>query len=296
MEHNFIVERRADYWIGRFSAMNSPCEILLEVGDRATAERLVKSAAREAWRIEEKFSRYRDDNIIYRINHAQGKPVEVDAETANLLDFADQCYRLSEGSFDITSGVLRKLWQFKPGAAIPSQQQINELLPHIGWSKILWQRPFITLPAGMEIDLGGLGKEYAVDRCAQLLLQHLDTSLVVNFGGDLYVSGVRRSGEPWRVGIDNPRNTGKQSIGELHVEKGGLTTSGDARRFIEVNGVRYSHILDPHTGWPIANAPRSVTVVANSCMEAGMLSTFAMLQGSEARAFLEAQGVPFWLN
>jgi len=296
MEHSFTVEKRADHWIGRFSAMNSPCEILLEVDSRSAAERLVKSAAREAWRIEAKFSRYRDDNILHRINHAQGQTVEVDSETANLLDFADQCYRLSDGRFDITSSVLRKLWSFKPGAIIPSQQEIDKLLPHIGWDKVQWQRPFITLPAGMEIDLGGLGKEYAVDRCAQLLLQHLDTSLVVNFGGDLYVSGLRRNGVPWRVGIDNPRNTGKQTIGELHIEKGGLTTSGDARRFIEVDGVRYSHILNPRTGWPIAGAPRSVTVVANTCMEAGMLSTFAMLYGIEARDFLEAQGVPFWLN
>src|SRR5512143_3772223 len=110
MEHGFTVEKRADHWIGRFSAMNSPCEILLEVDNRSVAERLVKSAAREAWRIEAKFSRYRDDNILHQINHAQGQTVEVDSETANLLDFADQCYRLSDGRFDITSGVLRKLW------------------------------------------------------------------------------------------------------------------------------------------------------------------------------------------
>ncbi len=296
MERSIIVERRTDLWIGRFSAMGSPCEVLLEVDDHATAERLTKSAAHEAWRIEEKFSRYRDGNIIHRINHSHGQPIEVDAETSNLLDLADQCYRLSDGMFDITSGVLRRLWQFKPGATIPSQSDIDQLLPSIGWEKVVWQRPLLTLPEGMEIDLGGLGKEYAVDRCAQLLMQYLDTSLIVNFGGDLYVSGVRRNGEPWQVGIDNPRNTGKQAIGELHIEKGGLTTSGDARRFIEVDGVRYSHILNPRTGWPIANAPRSVTVVASTCLEAGMLSTFAMLHGSEAHAFLEAQGVPFWLN
>jgi len=290
------VEKRTDHWIGRFSAMGSPCEILLEVDGRSAAERLTRSAAQEAWRIEKKFSRYRDDNIIHRINHSRGQPIEVDAETANLLDLADQCYRLSEGLFDITSGVLRKLWQFKPGAMLPSQSEIDRLLPCIGWEKAKWQRPLLILAEGMEVDLGGLGKEYAVDRVALLLQQHLETSLIVNFGGDLYVSGLRRSGEPWRVGIDNPRNTDKEAIGELQIEKGGLTTSGDARRFIEANGIRYGHILNPRTGWPIANAPRSVTVVANTCLEAGMLSTMALLQGNEARAFLEAQEVPFWLN
>lgn len=296
MERSVNIERRSDYWIGRFSAMASPCEILLEVDTHATAERLVKSAAREAWRIEEKFSRYRNDNIIHRINNAGGKPIEVDAETANLLDFANKCYQLSDGLFDITSGVLRKLWNFKLGATLPSQSSIDQLLPNIGWNKVAWQRPILTLVAGMEIDLGGLGKEYAVDRCALLLRQHVKSSWVVNFGGDLYIGGLRSSGERWRIGIDDPRNSGKQSIGELSIERGGLTTSGDARRFIEVDGVRYSHILNPRTGWPIAGAPRSVTVVAETCMEAGMLSTFAMLQGSEARDFLQAQGVPFWVS
>src|SRR5512143_3235192 len=125
MERSISVEKRTDHWIGRFSAMASPCEILLEVDGRSTAERLVRSATREAWRIEEKFSRYRDGNIIHLINHSRSKAIEVDAETANLLDLADQCYRLSEGKFDITSGVLRKIWQFKPGAAIPSQSEIE---------------------------------------------------------------------------------------------------------------------------------------------------------------------------
>lgn len=296
MDRSITLEQRTDHWVGRFTAMASPCELLLEVHDRTSAQRLVNSAAHEAWRIETKFSRYRNDNIIHRINHACGQPFEVDAETANLLDLASHCYRLSEGRFDITSGVLRRLWSFKPGATIPSQAEIDRLLPHIGWEKVVWRRPLLVLPAGMEIDLGGLGKEYAVDRCAQLLQQHLDGALVVNFGGDLYISGRRSNGEPWRVGIDDPHNTGKQAIGELRIEKGGVTTSGDARRFIVIDGIRYSHILNPRTGWPIANAPHSVTVLASTCLEAGMLSTFAMLQGSEARDFLEAQQVHYWLT
>lgn len=296
MERHITCEQHADHWVGGFTAMASPCEVLLEVDEHATAMRLVKSAAREAWRIETKFSRYRNDNIIHRINHSHGQPVEVDAETANLLDFANHCYHLSDGLFDITSGVLRRLWSFKPGTTIPTQTAIEQLLSLIGWEKVVWDRPMLTLPDGMEIDLGGLGKEYAVDRCAQLLQQHLERSLVVNFGGDLYISGPRRNGELWQIGIDDPCHTGQQAVGELLIEKGGLTTSGDARRFIEIDGIRYSHILNPRTGWPIANAPRSVTVVANTCLEAGMLSTFAMLHGPQARNFLEAQGTPFWLN
>src|SRR5512143_1925620 len=238
MERSITVERRTDLWIGRFSAMGSPCEILLQVDDHATAERLTGSAAHEAWRIEEKFSRYRDGNIIHRINHSHGRPIEVDAEASNLLDLADQCYRLSDGMFDITSGVLRKLWQFKPGATIPSQSAIDQLLPCIGWEHVEWQRPLLTLPEGMEIDLGGLGKEYAVDRVAQLIASRIESPFLVNFGGDLYAGGPRRRNRPWIVGVDDPSRTGAAAVYRVELKAGGLATSGDARRFVMHEGKR----------------------------------------------------------
>lgn len=283
------------YWIGRFSAMSSPCEVLLEAPSGLRAERLTRVAAHEALRIERKFSRYRDDNIIARINRAQGRTLEVDSETANLLDYADQCYRLSDGLFDITSGVLHHAWRFDGSDNLPSQHSVEALLPHIGWHKVTWDRPRITLPPGMEIDLGGLGKEYAVDRSALLLQQHADTGIVINFGGDIFVTGARCGGEPWSVAIDDPVASGKESVGQIRLSRGGLTTSGNARRFLLRDNIRYSHILNPKTGWPVSDAPRSVTVVADSCLEAGVLSTFAMLQGKDAAAFLEAQQVPYWI-
>jgi len=283
------------YWIGRFTAMASPCEVLLEAPFRQRAERLTRVAAHEALRIEHKFSRYRNDNIVARINGARGRTLEVDSETANLLDYADYCYRLSEGLFDITSGVLRRVWRFDGSDHLPSQQTVEQLLPHIGWQKVRWERPCITLPAGMEIDLGGLGKEYAVDRSTQLLQQHHDAGMVINFGGDIFVSGPRRNGEPWLVAIDDPVASGSGSVGQIRLSRGGLTTSGDARRFLLKDNIRYSHIINPMTGWPVPDAPRSVTVVANSCLEAGALSTFAMLKGKDAAAFLEAQQVPYWV-
>ncbi len=296
MSNDIEIEEGDGYWVGRFHAMASPCLILIEDASREMVHRLTLLARQEALRIEHKFSRYRDDNIVSRIHHSGGEPFEVDTETANLLDYAALCYQLSEGLFDITSGVLREVWRFREGDKLPTEEAINSLLQRIGWDKLSWQRPILTLPEGMELDLGGIGKEYAVDRTAQLLAQHSNDSLLINYGGDLFASKARRGDQPWVIGLDDPRHTGKRHLGELHLKQGGMATSGDARRFLLKNGVRYGHILNPQTGWPVKNAPRSITVHAPSCMEAGMLATIAMLQGQGAGEFLKAQGLPYWLT
>lgn len=283
--------RRQGYWEGDFTAMASPCAVLAEVDTAAEARRLLDVAQREAQRIEAWFSRYRQDNIVHRINTSAGQPVEVDDETALLLDYADRCHALSEGRFDITSGVLRRVWRFDGSDRLPEPAAIAALLPLIGWDKVLWKRPRLILPAGMEIDFGGIGKEYAVDRSALLLQAETRSSFLINYGGDLFASGARRKGRGWQVGLDDPAATGQGSVGGLEIKRGGVATSGDARRFLLRNGIRYGHILDPRTGWPVPDAPHSVTVVAATCLEAGMLSTFAMLMGKQAETFLAGQDV-----
>ena len=295
------LEFREDFWLGSFQAMASPCEILIDTTDKTVAQKLLDMAEAEARRIETRFSRYRDDNIVYKINHSQGEPVEVDEETAALLDYANQCYEISDGMFDITSGVLREVWKFDGSANIPSEKSVSDLLHRIGWHKVSWQRPCITLPAGMEIDLGGIGKEYAVDKTALLLNQH-GTSVLVNFGGDLYTNRARRNGAAWVVGVEDPAKLAKQnllrkakhSVSEFELERGGIATSGDTRRYLLKDGVRYSHILDPRTGWPVKQAPHSVTVAAATCTDAGIIATLAMLHGKHAEAFLKEQGVQYW--
>ena len=289
-----ITEIKKDYSIGRFSAMACPCEILLESSDISLISSTTELAYKEAKRIEDKFSRYREDNIIYKINTSKGSAIEVDNETALMLDFADQCYQLSEGKFDITSGVLRKIWTFDGSDNIPSDEQVKKIQPNIGWNKVTWKKPFITLPENMEIDLGGIGKEYAVDSTVKILTQHTDKSFLVNFGGDIACPKPRKNNAPWVIGVDDPNHTGEISAGKVTLYQGGLATSGDARRYLLKDGVRYSHILDPQTGYPVPRAPRSVSVIANTCLEAGMLSTFAILQGEGAVKFLEAQDVKFW--
>lgn len=296
--------RKDDYWVGGFHAMASPCELLMEVDDGIHANTLLSLVRKEAQRIETKFSRYRQDNIIHQINHSDGKPVDVDDETARLLDYAAQCYVLSNGSFDVTSGILRQVWRFDGTDHIPSKSAVEALLPHIGWDKIQWNNPVISVPAGMEIDLGGIGKEYAVDTSMQILRQHTDRSCLVNFGGDLCVTGPRANGKGWVVGVsggapmdvhDGRAYLGKEVPATFLLSRGGIATSGDAYRFLLKDGVRYSHILDPTTGWPVSGGPHSVTVAAASCTEAGIMATLAMLQGAEAEVFLQSQGVTYWI-
>lgn len=298
MTESATLQAKKDYFVGRFSAMASPCELLIETDNRSVAQQCLDIASNEAHRIEHKFSRYRDDNIIHQINTGHGKAISVDDETAALLDYADSCYQLSDGLFDITSGILRQAWQFDGRHGIPQQRQIDQLLPSIGWSKIDWHNPVIQLPAGMEIDMGGIGKEYAVDRVTSLLKNHTSVSILVNFGGDLAITHKRKNNDGWHIGVADPdhQQHEEKALHQYVLKQGAMATSGDAHRCIVDNGIRYGHILNPKTGWPETGSPRSVTVLANTCLEAGILSTLAILHGAGARQFLEEQHVPYWCN
>lgn len=291
-----IIECHEGHCAGRFTAMASPCEVLVDGEDPAVAAAALAVVVAEVRRIEQKFSRYRNDSVVARIHAANGAPVPVDAETARLLDYAETCWQLSDGRFDITSGVLRQAWTFDGSGRLPDPAQVAALLPRVGWRKV--QRDVykgshrICLPAGMEIDFGGIGKEYAVDRALLLAGNAVDRALLVNLGGDLATNGALHRQREWSIGIEAP-DGGVAKV--LHIRAGAMATSGDARRFLLKDGVRYGHILDPATGWPVPDAPRSVTVIAGSCVEAGTLSTLAMLQGRRAEHFLDEQQVQHWV-
>ena len=274
--------------------MGSPCELLCEVTSESDARVFTTIVADEAWRVEDKFSRYRTGNIVDQINTANAAEIDVNPETARLIDFATQLHTLSDGRFDITSGVLRQVWTFNGGDHIPSASAVSAVLQHVGWHRVNWTGVSITMPPGMEIDFGGVGKEYAVDRAAGLLREQSDIACLVNFGGDLAVTSAPANRESWQIGIESLQGDTVGPERVINLKTGALATSGDARRFLQKDGIRYSHIIDPTTGWPVKDAPRSVTVAADTCVQAGMLSTLAMLEGAEAEAFLEAQGFDFW--
>ena len=292
---NFILEQKSDHIIGRFSAMASPCELLMETQDPLLANHLTSLAYRETKRIEQKFSRYLSNNLMADINHSQGKPVVIDDEVFRLLEFANSCFYLSGGMFDVTSGVLRQAWKFDGSDNLPTPQAVKALMPYIGWQKVKYDQSSITLTQGMELDFGGIGKEYAVDCVAKLCSEHAPTkSIVVNFGGDIQVTRPRQNKQSWHIGIESPEDDNKNATKVLKIISGGLATSGDARRYLLNGGKRYSHILNPETGYPVKNAASSVTIAAPHCIQAGLLATMALLKGPNAEVFLEQQDVKFW--
>jgi len=275
-----------------FTAMGTQCVIKTSGAAAYETQPAVDAAIEEVRRIETKYSRYRSDSIVSRINAAAGTgdKVEVDPETADLLDFAASLHEHSGGLFDITTGVLRQVWDFRV-PRLPDPARLLRALGRIGWHKVAWQRPFVSLPvAGMELDFGGFGKEYAADRAGTLLAER-GVSGLVNLGGDLRIAGPRAGGAAWSLGIAHPRQE-REVIAGIELVRGGLATSGDYERYFDLDGQRYCHILDPHTGWPVRHW-QSISVFAPSCLAAGALSTIAMLKGPGAHAFLRAQGVGF---
>jgi len=274
--------------------MASRCEVRLYAPDAAMAQAWSDAAVAEVRRIEAKYSRYRGDSVTTAINRAAGgAAVAVDAETAGLLDFGADLHANSDGRFDLTSGVLRRAWDFK-SQRLPAQADIDALLPLIGWSQVEWADGRVRLPhAGMEIDFGGIGKEYAADRAAAVLLERGAAHGLVNLGGDVRVLGPAPDGAPWRIAIQHPRGAPGATLARMDVATGALATSGDYERYIEVDGRRYCHLLDPRTGWPVAHW-QSVSVVAPLAVAAGACATLAMLQPVEpALGFLRAEGVRF---
>lgn len=294
---NITIEKRLDGFCIVFFAMASQCEIIIETTKKSIAKRLGDALAYEVWRIEDKYSRYNVNSVCSKINQSQGQAVVIDNETYLLLNFADTCYQLSDGLFDITSGVLRRIWSFDCSANIPTTEEVNSLTAYIGWPKVHFDKKHIRLPENMEVDFGGIGKEYAVDRCILLSQAITDKPILVNLGGDLCATSPRKNNKAWQVGIDNPnvqvqKGQNQQMVVSLY--QGALATSGDAQRYLLNKGKRYSHILNAKTGWPIENAPRSITVVAPQCIQAGILATLALLQGDNAENFLTEQDIKFW--
>lgn len=276
-----------------FTAMANPCELLIDAPDDVLARHVTSIAAEEALRIERKFSRYRDDGAVHAINSSGGMAIEVDAETAQLIDFGVALWHLSDGAFDLTSGALRRVWKMGDQAQPPSEEQLRAILQHIGWHRVNWQSPSLRLPAGMELDFGGIGKEYAVDRVVDLLAPWPELPVLVNFGGDLRTAGPPPRNGAWQVGIESVQ-TANQAVKLIKLRQGALATSGDTYRALTHNGRRYGHILDARTGWPSPNTPRSVTVAADTCSQAGSYTTLAMLRGDGAEGFLESEQVKYW--
>jgi thiamine biosynthesis lipoprotein len=271
--------------------MGSDCAVHLCVETPADFEQISGAAEVEIRRIECRYSRYRHDSELARINRvaASGGSTEIDAETAWLIAYAKACFIKSDSAFDVTSGLLRKVWDFSI-PVLADQGSVDALLPFIGLDKVTLSNGYLSFArSGMELDFGGLCKEYAADRAAGVCVGLGAQYGFIDLGGDIRVIGPQPDGLPWRIGIRHPRDANTITA-EVELFNGALATSGDYERFIEVNGRRYCHILNPQTGWPTRGLS-SVTVISERCLVAGSLSTTAMLKGEDGTAWLRGLGV-----
>ncbi len=284
-----------------FAAMGSPCELQLYAPDAVRARLLGNALRAEVERLEQRYSRYRPDSELATLNAvaAAGGEAEVDEEMAALLHYADTCFHESGGLFDVTSGVLREIWNLREGV-VPSRALVESLLPRIGWQRVRWQRPRIGFAPGMELDFGGIVKEYAADRLATMCQEAGCRHALVNLGGDIRVVGPHPDGAPWTIGIRHPRASEgggfPAGAGTLRLESGAVTTSGDYERCLVVDGRRHGHVFNPRTGWPVSHLA-SVSVIADHCVVAGSASTIAMLKEQAGPAWLRQLGVPhLWID
>jgi thiamine biosynthesis lipoprotein len=275
--------------------MGTRVSINLWVGSQANAlaaRDAITDAINEMARIEDIASEWRATSDLTRVNEANGAPVEVPPELLEILTRAAAVSADTSGLFDVSFHAVGQLWRFEPGAKPPTSERIAEHLPSVDWRSIELDPNAGTVrlaKPGMKIGLGAIAKGYAVDRASALLLARGFTNHIVEAGGDTQVSG-KKGDKFWRVGVQDPHQTAGR-IGHIAARDEAVVTSGNYARFFEWEGVHYTHILDPRTGWPIPadRSPKSVTLVAKNATDADAYCTaVSVMEPAEGLAFVES--------
>jgi FAD:protein FMN transferase len=275
-----------------FAAMGTRCAVqyVAPAGDEQ-ASAFERAAVGWVSAFEAKFSRFRPDSLISRINAAAGQYwVEVDPEMEGLLQLADTLYVMTHGVLDPTALPLIQLWNFKAeNPRVPTAMEIAGARGLVGWKNVQREPGKVFLPLrGMALDFGGFGKEYAVDLVAQLAVDRGITAVLVDFGHDLRAIGTPPGRIAWHIGLEDPKHPG-QPAGSVGLTGRGIASSGDYLRCFHAGGKRYGHIIDPRTGYPVDNGCLQATVIASSCLQAGVLSTAAFVLGlKEGMALIES--------
>lgn len=267
----------------RWQALGTQCEVQYVCEDAARARAFEMEATGWVAAFEAKYSRFRPDSLLSRINAAAGKDwVAIDAEMEQFLDLSASLFQLTLGVLDVTALPVMRLWNYKAeNPRIPSMEEIAAALRLTGWLKVQRRAGLVRLPeVGMALDFGGWGKEYAVDMVAQIARRHGLTQALVDFGHDLCAVGAAPGKPAWHIGLEDPAEPGS-CWGSVAVSDCAVASSGDYLRTFTLNGRRFGHIVDPRTGWPVLNGCHQVTVIARGCLQAGVLSTAAFILGAE---------------
>ena len=265
-----------------FPALGTTCEVQYATNNATVAAKFEATAVGWVQAFEAKYSRFKSDSLVSRINAAAGREwIEIDPEMEQMLKLCETLHFMTHGVLDATALPLIRLWNYKAERPVmPTIQQIADARRLVGWSKVQRTPGKVFLPEpGMALDFGGFGKEYAVDLVAQLAVDHGITNVLVDFGHDLRALGAPPGRPAWHIGLEDPANPGTSSVSVALQGSKGIASSGDYIRGFTVAGKRYGHIVDPRTGWPVANGCLQATVIAGSCLQAGVLSTTAFVMG-----------------
>lgn len=269
-------------WMERTEAiMGTRCYVQLWADDPDKGNAAIDAVMDELRRIDNLMSHYKPESQLSQINaHANDYPVQVDKELFDLIKLSTHYSQITEGAFDITYASVGYLYNY-PKHIRPSEAQIEAALPAVNWRNLILDEEHHTVRfghPGMRIDLGGIGKGYAADRGAAILKARGITNAIVTAGGDTRIVGDRR-GRPWLVAIRHPDNPAKV-VTRIPLSDCGVSTSGDYERFFDEGGVRYHHIIDPHTGHS-ASKVRSATIIAPTATQTDGMSKTAFVLGAE---------------
>lgn len=247
------------------------------------SETAAVEAISEMHRIESVMSTWKEKSEISRLNrNSQGQPVRVSAELFLVLEKAYRFSELTGGAFDVTARPVVRLWGFQGGEAkLPSEAEIADALSKVGWRKMILdaEDTTVTLIGGSSIDLAGIGKGYAVDRCVEILGDHGVESALVDLGGNMFAIGAPPGREAWSIGIRDPEDL-SGVIGKMLISNEAIATSGNYENFVVIDGKRYGHIVDPRVGMTVDHL-LGVTVIAPSATESDALSTGFFVLGPE---------------
>jgi thiamine biosynthesis lipoprotein len=284
--HSQVLRKRAVLLMG------SRCEITIVADEAEAAERYIDTVVTEITRIENLISDWRPQTQVSEINRNAGiAPVKVDRELIDLTKRALYLSEITNGAFDISFASLQKIWRFDGSMTeMPTPEAVKESVALVGYENIIIDEQNSTIflkLEGMKIGFGALGEGYAADRCKAMMLAKGVKAGIVNGSGDMNTWGTQPNGKPWTVGITNPVKKNKV-FAVFPVHDGAVVTSGSYQKFVLLNGKRYTHIINPVTGYPVSGLS-SVTVMGPSAEMANGFSTSIMVLGKEAGLMLIAQ-------
>ena len=268
----------------KLALIGSPFEITVIAKDTIEGNEYVNLAVGEVKRIENLISDWIPITQISQVNQNSGiKPIKVDDEVFNLVERALKISKITHGAFDISYASMDKIWKFDGSMKeMPTPEAIKKSVERIGYQKIVLDKQKSTIflkDAGMKLGLGGIGQGYIADKIKDLLQSKGCTSGIVNVSGDINTWGKQPNGKPWTVAIVNPMNKNKV-FATFPLEDSAVETSGSYEKYVTFNGIRYSHIIDPRTGYP-ATGIISVSVFAKQTEIADALATGIFVLGVE---------------